>query len=151
MSKELKVAALCNGTVIDHLPSEQVFNVVSILKLETSLHQIFIGNNLDSKQLGTKGIIKISDKFLREDEINKIALIAPGAKINIIKDYQVVEKRQPKLPDDIHEIVRCVNPKCITNNQPVTTHFQVINNDDHILLKCHYCEREIQSNNVKLN
>ena len=151
MSKQLKVAALCNGTVIDHIPSEQVFKVVSIFRLENNKNQIFIGNNLDSKLLGTKGIIKISDKFLCEDEINKIALIAPEAKINIIKNYQVVEKRQPILPDEIKEIIRCVNPMCITNNQPATTRFYVISDEGRIFLKCHYCEREITREEVKLN
>jgi len=151
MLKELKVAALRNGTVIDHLPSDQVFKVVSIVRLENYKNQIFIGYNLDSKRLGTKGIIKISDKFLREDEINKIALIAPAAKINIIKDYQVVEKRQPVLPDEIKEIVRCVNPMCVTNNQPVHTRFRVISDEEHVSLKCHYCEREIAREEVKLN
>ena len=82
--KELEVAALENGTVIDHIPSDQLFKVVSLLGLEKLNKSITIGNNLISKKIGKKGIIKIADTFFKEEEINKIALIAPNAKINII-------------------------------------------------------------------
>jgi len=111
---------------------------------------ITIGNNLDSAKVGKKGIIKISDRAFAEDETNKIALIAPNAKINIIRDYVVVEKRLLKLPDEIREIVQCPNPNCITNNQPVTTRFQVLNQNSGIMLKCHYCEREVRQDEARI-
>ncbi|MBV5281366.1 MAG: aspartate carbamoyltransferase regulatory subunit [Paludibacter sp.] len=150
MEKELKVAALRNGTVIDHIPADKLYKVVSILHLDTCEHQITIGNNLDSAKVGKKGIIKISDRAFEEDETNKIALIAPNAKINIIRDYLVVEKRPLTLPAEIKEIVQCANPNCITNNQPVTTRFHVQLHDGEIMLKCHYCEREVQRDKVKI-
>ena len=150
MEKELKVAALRNGTVIDHIPADKLYQVVSILHLDTCEHQITIGNNLDSAKVGKKGIIKISDRAFEEDETNKIALIAPNAKINIIRDYLVVEKRPLTLPAEIKEIVQCANPNCITNNQPVTTRFHVQLHDGEIMLICHYCEREVQRDKVKI-
>lgn len=150
MEKELKVAALRNGTVIDHIPADKLYTVVSILHLDTCEHQITIGNNLDSAKVGKKGIIKISDRAFAEDETNKIALIAPNAKINIIRDYLVVEKRPLTLPAEIREIVQCANPNCITNNQPVTTRFHVQLHDGEVMLKCHYCEREVQRDKVKI-
>jgi len=150
MEKELKVAALRNGTVIDHIPADKLYKVVSILHLDNCEQQITIGNNLDSAKVGKKGIIKISERAFAEDETNKIALIAPYAKINIIRDYQVVEKRPLTLPEEIREIVQCANPNCITNNQPVTTRFHVLNNDGEIMLKCHYCEREVKRDEVKI-
>ena len=150
MEKELKVAALRNGTVIDHIPADKLYQVVSILHLDTCEHQITIGNNLDSAKVGKKGIIKISDRAFEEDETNKIALIAPNAKINIIRDYLVVEKRPLTLPAEIKEIVQCANPNCITNNQPVTTRFHVQLHYGEIMLKCHYCEREVQRDKVKI-
>jgi len=150
MEKKLKVAALCNGTVIDHIPSDKLFKVVSILHLEDSLNQITLANNLESAKIGSKGLVKISDRAFAEDETNKIALIAPNAKINIIKDYLVVEKRPLSLPEEIREIVQCANPNCITNHQPVTTRFHVLNNDGDIMLKCHYCEREVRRDEVKI-
>lgn len=150
MEKELKVAALRNGTVIDHIPADKLYKVVSILHLDNCEQQITIGNNLDSAKVGKKGIIKISERAFAEDETNKIALIAPNAKINIVRDYQVVEKRPLVLPEEIREIVQCGNPNCITNNQPVSTKFHVLNRDGETLLKCHYCEREVKMEEVKI-
>jgi aspartate carbamoyltransferase regulatory subunit len=150
MEKELKVAALRNGTVIDHIPADKLYKVVYILHLDTCEHQITIGNNLDSAKVGKKGIIKISDRAFEEDETNKIALIAPNAKINIIRDYLVVEKRPLTLPNEIREIVQCANPNCITNNQPVTTRFHVQKQDIEVMLKCHYCEREVPCDKAKI-
>lgn len=150
MEKELKVAALRNGTVIDHIPADKLYKVVSILHLDSCEQQITIGNNLDSAKVGKKGIIKISERAFAEVETNKIALIAPYAKINIIREYQVVEKRPLTLPEEIRDIVQCANPNCITNNQPVATRFHVLNNDAEIMLKCHYCEREVKRDEVKI-
>ena len=136
--KELKVAALENGTVIDHIPSSQLFKVVSILGLENCTNSITIGNNLASKKIGKKGIIKVADRFFKEEDLNKIALVAPAAQINIIRDYQVIEKRKVSLPDIVHGIIRCGNPKCITNNEPMETIFHVTDKID-VQVKCHYC------------
>ena len=150
MEKELKVAALKNGTVIDHIPSDKLFKVASILQVEKCDSQVTLGNNLESKRLGLKGIIKVSDRFFEESETNKIALLAPKAKINIIRDYEVVEKRALTLPDEIRDIVQCVNPNCITNHQAVATRFYVVDENSEIRLKCRYCEREVKQEEVKI-
>ncbi|MFZ4724697.1 MAG: aspartate carbamoyltransferase regulatory subunit [Paludibacter sp.] len=149
-TKELKVAALRNGTVIDHIPADKLFKVVSILHLDNCLNQITLANNLESAKIGSKGLIKISERALAEDETNKIALIAPNAKINIIRDFVVVEKRPLILPNEIKEIVQCANPVCITNNQPVSTRFHVLKHENEVMLKCHYCEREVVRDKVKI-
>lgn len=147
--KELQVKALKNGTVIDHIPSEKLFKVVSLLQLDSVKNQITIGNNLISKRMGRKGIIKISDRYYEEEEISRIALIAPTAKINVIRDFEVIEKKVLNLPDHFTGIVKCPNPKCITNNEPMKTRFEVIKKDP-ILLRCPYCEREIQQEDIQL-
>lgn len=147
--KELQVAALCNGTAIDHIPSDQVFKVVKLLNLENIRNAITIGNNLDSKKTGSKGIIKITDKFFEETEINKIAIIAPNAILNIIKDYTVVEKKKLSLPSTIVGIVKCNNPKCITNNEPMLSRFDVLDNKN-VTLKCHYCSIKILKEEIEL-
>ena len=90
--KELKVSAIKNGTVLDHIPANQLFKVINILNLNMCINQVTFGTNLDSKILGKKAIIKITDKYFKDEEINKIALIAPQAKINIIKDFEVDRK-----------------------------------------------------------
>ena len=145
--KELEVAALENGTVIDHIPSNQLFKVVNLLKLDRFSDSTTIGNNLASQRYGKKGIIKVAGYYFKEDELNKIALIAPNAVINIIHDYKVTEKRKVSLPNDIYGIVRCNNPKCITNNEPMETHFHVIDREN-IEIKCHYCERTIRKSDI---
>lgn len=147
--KELQVAALENGTAIDHIPSDQVFKVVSLLKLENLPNPITIGNNLESKKMGTKGIIKIADRFFEEEEINRIALIAPNVVLNIIRDYQVVEKKRVILPNEINGIVKCSNPKCITNNEPMQTRFEVVDNEK-IKIQCLYCDVKIEKENIIL-
>lgn len=147
--KELQVAALRNGTAIDHIPSDQVFKVVSLLGLENLDNPITIGNNLESRKMGTKGIIKISDKFFQEEEINKISLVAPNVVLNIIKEYKVVEKKRVILPNTIKGIVKCNNPKCITNNEPMKTHFTIIDRDN-IELQCYYCGIKVEKEEVIL-
>ena len=146
---ELQVAALQNGTAIDHIPSEQLFKVVSLLEIEKLKTRVTIGYNLDSKKMGSKGILKISDKFFEEDEINRISLIAPTVNLNIIKDYEVIEKKQVQLPDVIKGIVKCNNPKCISNNEPMKTVFSVIDKQN-VILKCHYCELKIKKEDIVL-
>lgn len=146
---ELQVAALENGTVIDHIPSEKLFDVVSLLGLQQMSNNITIGFNLHSKKLGSKGIIKIADKFFCDEEINRIAVVAPNVKLNIIRDYEVVEKRATQLPDELNGIVKCPNLKCITNNEPMPTLFHVIDKEKGIL-KCHYCEKEQDCQNIEI-
>jgi aspartate carbamoyltransferase regulatory subunit len=145
--KELKVSAIENGTVIDHIPSETVFQVVRILNLSESENQIFIGTNLDSKKYGKKGIVKVSNKFFDPEDINKIALVAPSATLILIRNYRVVEKKQVEIPASIERIVKCFNPNCITNHENIITRFTVIDKGD-LQLKCHYCEKITAKDNI---
>lgn len=148
--KILQVAALKNGTVIDHIPADKLFKVFRILELEYCTNLITVGNNLESKKVGLKGIIKISERFLEDEETNKIALIAPKAIINIIKEYKVAEKRSLELPDSVMEIVQCPNPVCVTNHQPIKTYFHLNKDENENRLKCHYCEREMKLDEAKI-
>jgi aspartate carbamoyltransferase regulatory subunit len=145
--REMQVAALENGTAIDHIPPDRLFKVASLLGLEKMNNTITIGNNFKSNKMGLKGVIKISDKFFEEDVINRIALIAPNVILNIIRDFEVVEKKTVTLPDEITGLVKCNNPKCITNNEPMATHFDVIDKEKGTL-RCHYCERKINKEDI---
>ncbi|MBR6749430.1 MAG: aspartate carbamoyltransferase regulatory subunit [Bacteroidaceae bacterium] len=147
--KELAVAALENGTVIDRIPSEQLFKVVSMLKLDTIANSITIGNNLGSKKIGKKGIIKVADYFFKDEEINKIALIAPDATINVIRDYKVVEKYSITLHETLRGIVRCNNPKCISNNEPMETVFHVTRREP-LEVTCRYCNRSMNAQEIEI-
>ena len=137
----LQVAALRDGTVIDHIPSEKLFTIVRLLGLEHMTNNITIGFNLESKKLGRKGIIKIAGKFFCDEEINRISVVAPHVKLNIIRDYEVVEKKEVQMPDELKAIIKCANPKCITNNEPMANLFHVVDKDN-CIVKCHYCEKE---------
>ena len=147
--KELQVAALENGTVIDHIPSDKDFTVVSLLDLQNTDGNITIGNNFESKKLGKKGIIKVADRFFTDEEVSRLSVVAPNIKLNIIRHYEVVEKKQIVMPDELKSIVKCNNPKCITNNEPMQTWFHVVDKEQGIL-KCHYCEKEQKKDNIKL-
>ena len=135
--EELQVAALQNGTVIDHIPTDKLFTIVNLLGLMNVENNMTIGNNLESKKLGKKGIIKVADRFFTDEEISRLSVVAPNVKLNIIRDYEVVEKKQVIMPDEIRGIVKCNNPKCITNNEPRATIFHVIDKEQGTL-KCHH-------------
>lgn len=145
--RELQVAALENGTAIDHIPPSELFKVASLLGLDKMDNTITIGNNFPSNKMGCKGVIKIAGKFFKEDEINRIALVAPNVILNIIRDYEVVEKKRVELPNELVGLVKCNNPKCITNNEPVQTRFHVIDKETGTI-KCHYCERKINKDDI---
>lgn len=147
--KQLSVSAIENGTVIDHIPAKNLFKVIQILGLDRIENQITFGTNLESKKLGRKAIIKISGIFFEDEDINRIALVAPDAKLNIIKGYVVVEKREVVVPDNIIGIARCMNPKCITNFEHVTTRFRVVSKKN-VALKCHYCEKITNQENLQI-
>jgi aspartate carbamoyltransferase regulatory subunit len=139
--KELVVSALENGTVLDHIPAENVYKALDILNLKGIESQITIGINLNSKVYGRKGIIKIADKFFEDDELNRLALIAPNATVNVIKDFKVVEKKKVVMPEEVTGIAKCRNPKCVTNHQPIETRFTVNVKGSSTTLLCHFCEK----------
>ena len=139
--KELVVSALENGTVLDHIPAENVYRALDLLNLKGIENQITIGINLNSKAQGRKGIIKIEGRFFEDDELGKLALIAPHATVNVIRDFKVVEKKELELPKEVIGIAKCRNPKCVTNHQPIQTWFKTIDNGNEISLLCHFCEK----------
>jgi len=144
----LQVKALENGTVIDHIPQGVVQRVLSVLGLENCEEQIYMGANLESKKMGRKGIIKVANRFFEENEIDKIGLIAPTATVIEIRNYEIKSKTQVRIPDVVHKIVKCFNPKCITNKESVPTHFYVIDKSD-LKLRCHYCEKITGRKNIE--
>lgn len=148
-NKEMQVAAIENGTVIDHIPAEKTYQVAQLLNLKKMSTPVTIGYNLPSKKIGKKGIIKVADKFFTDEEINRLSVVAPKIVLSVIRDYEVVEKKTVETPDELRGIVKCNNPKCITNNEPMATVFNVVDKEKGIL-KCHYCDKEQDINEVKL-
>ena len=148
MVKTLQVSAIENGTVIDHIPSKNVIKLMKILDLNGD-KMVTIGMNLPSKRLGKKGIIKISGRDLTKRELRKIGIVAKGAKVNTIKHYDVVEKTIIELHEVPINVVKCKNPKCITNNEDVPTRFEILKKEP-LKLHCHYCERMIQEDEIQI-
>ena len=146
---QLVVAAIENGTVIDHIPAEKTYQVVNLLQLEKMENPVTIGYNLPSKKIGKKGIIKVANKYFTDEEINRLSVVAPNIGLSIIKDYEIVEKKTVKTPDTLKGIVKCNNPKCITNNEPMQTLFHTVDKALGIV-RCHYCDKEQQLGKVEL-
>ena len=149
MNQELMVAAIENGTVIDHIPSNKLFEVISLLGLQDLKSTVMIGYNLVSQKMGNKSLVKIADRYFSDAELDRLAVVAPNVNLSIIKDFNVVEKRQVRLPKDIVGVVKCGNPKCITNNEPMKTRFHLSEKNNDVIC-CHYCNREQVLDKVKL-
>lgn len=138
--RELRVTKIKDGTVIDHIRGGYALDVAKILGLTGKEKRVMtLAVNVPSKRFGVKDIVKIEGKALSPQDVNRIALVAPHASINIIRDYKVVKKLEVKLPSIIEGIVKCGNPCCISNSdEPITSKFHV-KREEPLLLKCHYC------------
>lgn len=150
LSEELVVRKIRDGTVIDHIPAGQALNVLHIMGVKGfEGNRIAIVMNVESKKFGKKDIVKIENREIAPEEINKIALIAPDATINIIRDYKVIKKEKVTLPDKIKNIIKCINPTCITNQEreSIISSFKLISKNPIILL-CEYCERYILQEDI---
>jgi aspartate carbamoyltransferase regulatory subunit len=143
---ELQINAIKNGTVIDHIASEKTLEIMRLLELNKEEGTIMVAFNLESKKQGKKGIIKIDDRILKDEEIERIAILAPEASINIIENFKVVEKKMIELPDIVTDVIKCVNVKCVTNFEKVATRFH----REEDKYRCAYCETSIKNNNITL-
>mgnify|MGYP001076497688 CR=1 FL=1 len=146
----LRVSKIKDGTVIDHITKGHASDVVKILGIDgRSGGVVTITMNVPSGKLGVKDIVKIEGRELNPEEVDKIALIAPHATINIIRNYRVVEKQPVKLPSMIHGIAKCTKPSCISNDrsEPVKPVFYV-EREDPLRLRCHYCGNIIEEEDM---
>ena len=148
---ELKIKAIENGTVIDHITANKSLHILKILGLpDEETRNVTIAMNVSSNEIGSKDILKIENRELDPSELNQIALIAPKATINIIRNFEPIKKDKIILPDRITSIIKCTNPKCITNyeNEPITPLFNVINKYPPVV-RCHYCEKLIKTEDIE--
>ena len=147
---ELKIKAIENGTVIDHITANKALHILKVLGLpDSETKNVTIAMNVSSNEIGRKDILKIENRELDHKELNQVALIAPNATINIIRNFEPVKKDKIILPDKISSILRCTNPKCITNNknEPITPVFNVIDKYPPVV-RCHYCEKLIKTEDI---
>ncbi len=146
--KTIKVNAIKNGTVIDHIAAGKILKVIDILNL-TGDNSVMVGMNLASNKIGKKDIIKIENRELSKDEVNSIALIAPSATLIIINDFEVINKTSLDMPDYIEEHIICPNPKCITNSEEIPSKYY-INNVETATARCLYCEKKYLVEDLKI-
>jgi aspartate carbamoyltransferase regulatory subunit len=148
---ELKIKAIENGTVIDHITANKALHILNVLGLpDADTQNVTIAMNVSSSEIGRKDILKIENREPDHRELNQVALIAPKATINIIRDYEPVKKDKILLPEKITSILKCTNPKCITNyeNEPITPIFNVIEKNPPVV-RCHYCEKLIKTEDIE--
>ncbi|MFH1367418.1 MAG: aspartate carbamoyltransferase regulatory subunit [Patescibacteria group bacterium] len=147
--KTYKVCAIKNGTVIDHIPEKKGHEILGLLNLEEWDYPVTLGIAFTSKKIKKKDIIKIENRELTEEEVNKISIIAPTATISIIKNFEMVKKIKPKIPDQLVNILTCANPACVTNNEPAKTRFTKEPGKE-LLFHCDYCERIFDLDEIKV-
>lgn len=149
LEEELHVKKIREGTVIDHITAGSALSVLKILGLTGSGDNVVsIVMNVPSQTIGTKDIVKIEGRELSPDEVDRISLISPKATINIIRSYKVAEKQKTKMPNIIRGIVKCANLSCISNsNEPVTQIF-IVENEEPLRIRCHYCNRVMSKEDV---
>jgi aspartate carbamoyltransferase regulatory subunit len=147
--RELKVKPIKNGTVIDHITANKALHVLKILKLPSQEAAVTIAMNVKSSQMGAKDIVKIEGRELESAEVDKIALIAPQATINIIRDYDIITKGKVKLQEKISAILRCANPNCITNTEEPVNSLFYVTSPEPLVVRCYYCERAMDHNEIE--
>ena len=149
---ELMVRRIREGTVLDHIDEGKGLQVLNALRIDGKDGSLItIALNVPSGKFKKKDIIKVENKFLKDDDTNKLAVIAPKATINIIKDYKLIEKRRVALPNEINRIFRCSNLDCISNStEHIESVMDVIDKEGRVL-KCRYCSRVLDVNKLKYN
>lgn len=145
----VKAPAIRNGSVIDHIPTRHLPEVISLLDLFEYEYPVTIGLNYGSSCLGRKGLIKIEEKFFTPEEVNRLALVCRDVVINVIRDYKVVDKIRVELPDTVAGTLLCPNPKCITNHEPMEGRYTVLDKKE-VVLQCDYCTRKLYKGDLKL-
>ncbi len=148
--KTLSVSAIENGTVIDHIPPGQATRIIQLLSLAEKKYSVMVGMNLKSTHKKRKDLIKIEKHLLADQDVDRITAFAPSATINLIKDFQVVKKISAHLPDSIAAVFVCPNAMCITQNEPINTLFYLTDEGKKITLRCHFCEKQFDRDDVEL-
>lgn len=146
---ELRVQKIQEGTVIDHISAGHALSVLKILGITGHEdYVVSIAMNVPSRKLGRKDVVKVEGRELNPNEVDRIALVAPRATINIIRNYVVEEKQKTKLPKVIRGIITCANVTCITNSDELAEPIFFVETEDPLRLRCHYCNRILEESDV---
>ncbi|RKF13205.1 aspartate carbamoyltransferase regulatory subunit [Alginatibacterium sediminis] len=145
MKRKLKVEAIENGTVIDHIPAGKGIRILKFFQLADDDQRLTVGINLPTHDGGKKDLIKVENIAFTSEQANQLALFAPKATINVIDQYEVVNKFNVALPESIKGVLDCPNSNCITHSESVASKFALRQNINEVKLKCHYCEKSFDS------
>jgi aspartate carbamoyltransferase regulatory subunit len=134
----LLISPIRRGTVIDHITAGEALNVLKIIGITgTTTESVSVATNVTSSKIGKKDIVKIENRELKKDEMDRISLIAPAVSINIIRDFKVFSKGGVERPKFLVGVVKCPNPGCISNaHEPISSRFEVLPKGLH----CTYCD-----------
>ena len=147
IDRPYKVYKIEKGIVIDHIPNKRALDVIKILGLDSDFDSLVtLGMNLDSGKMGSKDVVKIENKELSKEDLNKLALVCPNVTINIIQDSTLVNKHKAELPTKVEGLIKCPNPGCVTRIEDIKTIFYPVEEK----LKCHYCERSFEKDRIEL-
>lgn len=146
--KQLPVAAIDYGTVIDHIPAGKAIILMKVLQLDSHLERVTCGLNLPSVRMKLKDLIKVDGRVLSKVESSQVAIFAPNATISIIEKYNVIEKYTVSLPEQIEQIIYCPNSQCITNHEKASRVFFISQHKHHVHLQCKYCEKIFLQNEI---
>lgn len=149
MKKTLSVAAIEQGTVIDHIPSGEGIRIVWLYGLTDQKKKVTLGLNLPSRSMKYKDLIKVEDRLITPEEGAQLAIFAPLATVNIISDFQIIKKFKVEMPREVEKIVLCPNRRCITNHESIVTKFYVLPCKDQVRLQCQYCEKSFANVSYK--
>lgn len=144
----LSVAAIQHGTVIDHVAAGNALKIIRLLQLPAGSRQVTVGLNLPSRKMGLKDLIKVEGAELSKEDVDRVAILAPSATINIIKRYAVVKKLMVEVPETIEHLFHCPNPTCITNHESMMTSFVTLKTKRDLSLRCRYCEKKFSKEEV---
>ena len=147
--KTLSVSAIKEGTVIDHIRAGQALKIIRLLHFAENQRRVTVGLNLKSQSTGLKDIIKIEDVFLTPSQAAQIAIFSSSATVNVIENYKVAKKFRVEMPEAIASVLACPNSRCVTNAESLPTLFTVEENNSHVILRCHFCEKFFSRDEMK--
>lgn len=150
MNKTLSVSAIHNGTVIDHIKQGNALRIIQLLSLLRTREKITVGLNLPSKRLGLKDLVKIEGWEIAPHQANEVVIFAPEATINIVKNFEVIQKVKTRLPANMAKVFTCPNPACISNDKHIDTLFYIEEQNKQVNLICHHCEKVYDRDNIKV-
>ena len=132
------IDSINNGIVIDHITSGKSMTLYKFLNLDKLTCSVAIIKNAPSSKNGKKDIIKIDE--LIDIDVDVLGYLDPGVSVNTIKDGKIVSKFNPVLPERLVDVIKCKNPRCISQDEQELTHIFKLTEREKRIYRCIYCE-----------